>query len=96
MNTASLDEKGVVVACPNCGRRNRIHNEQLNKAIRCGNCKKDIPGVNVPVDVQTEEVAAAHHLVDGEVRREQACRSRRHTIGVRRRGVAAQHDAVAS
>jgi thioredoxin 2 len=54
MNTASLDEKGVVVACPNSGRRNRIHYEQLNKAIRCGNCKKDIPGVNVPVDVQAE------------------------------------------
>lgn len=56
MNTASLDEKGVVVACSNCGRRNRIHYEQLNKAIRCGNCKKDISGVNVPVDVQAEEL----------------------------------------
>lgn len=56
MNTASLDEKGVVIACPNCGRRNRIHYEQLNKAIRCGNCKKDIPGVNVPMDVQAEEL----------------------------------------
>ncbi|MDB6020559.1 MAG: trxA 2 [Pedosphaera sp.] len=55
MNTANLDDKGVLVTCPNCGRRNRIHYEQLNRATRCGNCKHPIPGVDVPVDVGREE-----------------------------------------
>jgi thioredoxin 2 len=54
MSTAKLDDKGVVVACPHCGQRNRIQYERLNQAVRCGKCKSDIPGVNVPVDVDGE------------------------------------------
>ncbi len=55
MNTAKLDDNGVVVACPNCGQRNRIHYERLNQSVRCGKCKTGIPGVSVPVEVDTEE-----------------------------------------
>lgn len=55
MNTAKLDDNGVVVACPNCGQRNRIHYERLNQAVRCGKCKTNIPGVDAPVDVDNEE-----------------------------------------
>lgn len=55
MNVASLDEKGVVIACGNCGQRNRIHFEQLDGAIRCGKCRQDIAGVDVPVEVDSEE-----------------------------------------
>ncbi|MDB6123823.1 MAG: trxA 2 [Pedosphaera sp.] len=52
---AKLDENGVVLACPNCGQRNRIRYEHLNQAARCGKCKTTIPGVNVPIEVDSEE-----------------------------------------
>ena|SRR5579883_572302 len=55
MNTATLDDKGVVVACAKCGQRNRIRHEQLHQTIRCGHCKADIPGVDLPVDVDSGE-----------------------------------------
>jgi thioredoxin 2 len=55
MNTARLDDNGVVVACPNCGQRNRIQYEHLSQAVRCGKCKTNIPGVAVPVEVDSEE-----------------------------------------
>ncbi len=54
MNTAMLDDNGVVVACPNCGQRNRIHYEHLNQPARCGKCKTEMPGVAVPVEVGSE------------------------------------------
>ncbi|MDB6110186.1 MAG: trxA 2 [Pedosphaera sp.] len=55
MSTATLDDKGVVMACAHCGQRNRIPYERLNQAVRCGKCKTDIPGVNAPVDVDSED-----------------------------------------
>ncbi|MDB6065569.1 MAG: trxA 2 [Pedosphaera sp.] len=55
MNTANLDDNGVVVACPNCGQRNRIRYEQLHQTVRCGKCKTEIHGVNVPIAIDGEE-----------------------------------------
>ncbi len=55
MNASKLDDNGVVVACPQCGTRNRIQFERLNQTVRCGKCKSDLPGVNTPVDVDSEE-----------------------------------------
>jgi thioredoxin 2 len=65
MNTASLDDNGVVIACGNCGQRNRIHYGQLDRAIRCGHCKQPIAGVDVPVEVDNEEHFEA--LIHGSV-----------------------------
>jgi thioredoxin 2 len=58
MSTTKLDENGVVVACPQCGQRNRIQYERLNQTVRCGKCKSEIPGATTPVDVASEELAA--------------------------------------
>lgn len=63
MNGATLDDKGVVVACSNCGRRNRIQYAQLGETIRCGNCKNALGGVNMPVEADSEE--HFHALVNG-------------------------------
>ncbi len=52
--TTTLDDNGVVTACPNCGQRNRIQYERLNHGARCGKCKTEIPGVAVPVEVASE------------------------------------------
>ena len=54
MNTSKLDDKGVILACPNCEQRNRIHYEHLDQPARCGNCKTTIPGVSTPLDVDSE------------------------------------------
>lgn len=55
MNTATLDENGIIEACPNCGQRNRVQYERLNHAARCGKCKTEIPGLSIPVDVGRED-----------------------------------------
>jgi len=55
MNSAQLDDNGVVVACPQCHQRNRIAFERLNQPLRCGKCKSAIPGVATPVEVDTEQ-----------------------------------------
>jgi thioredoxin 2 len=55
MGSAQLNDSGVVVACPHCGQKNRIQYERLDKAVRCGQCKSDIPGIAAPLDVDSEE-----------------------------------------
>src|SRR5512138_496156 len=57
----NLDERGLVVACPNCGQRNRVPFEQARHATRCGKCKTELPFVSQPVEVETE--AQFHALV---------------------------------
>ena len=51
----SLDDRGVVVACPSCGKRNRLGYGSLGKTTRCGHCKADIPSPSAP----TEATSAA-------------------------------------
>ncbi|SRR5581483_2505950 len=55
MSSAQLDDKGVVVSCQHCGQRNRIQYERLNQPLRCGKCKSSIPGVAMPIDVDSEQ-----------------------------------------
>jgi thioredoxin 2 len=55
MNASKLDDNGVVVACPHCGQRNRIHYEQLNQTTRCGKCKAEIQAGNAPIQIEGEE-----------------------------------------
>jgi thioredoxin 2 len=48
-----LDERGVVVSCPSCGRGNRLAYATLDKQTRCGHCKNAVTPPAVPVDVPT-------------------------------------------
>lgn len=45
------DDRGVVVACPACGQKNRLTYDRLSEPNRCGKCKQDLPKVASPVDV---------------------------------------------
>ena len=54
MATTTVDDKGVVVACTNCGRKNRIPYGRLGEAGQCGNCQNELPPPSVPMDVDTE------------------------------------------
>ena len=47
----TLDSRGLVRACPHCGRRNRLLYERLGLAFRCSQCHQDLPAPAEPIDV---------------------------------------------
>ncbi len=51
LNPIDCDEKGLLVACPQCGKRNRMTYERLGLAFRCGNCHTELAAPNEPVEV---------------------------------------------
>lgn len=55
MATLDLDDRGMVVACSHCGRKNRVRYERLGEAVRCAQCKTDLAGTSTPLEVQTFE-----------------------------------------
>jgi len=58
-----IDERGVLVQCPNCGTRNRLPFTSLEKRIRCGQCKNELPPLDTPVEIgSTEQFRAVSSL----------------------------------
>jgi len=53
MQTPGLDDRGVVVTCPACGKKNRLTYERLGAPTRCGQCKQPLPPLSTPVEVPT-------------------------------------------
>ena len=53
MSTLRTDDKGIVIACPKCGKKNRIAFDRVNQAARCAQCHADLPSPAEPVDVAT-------------------------------------------
>ncbi len=53
MAKPTLDEKGVVAACPHCGQKNRIPYARLSETGACGQCHADLAAPNVPLDINT-------------------------------------------
>jgi thioredoxin 2 len=51
MAAARLDDRGVVMSCPSCGKANRIGFGSLDKTAKCGQCHAAMPPVSVPVEV---------------------------------------------
>jgi thioredoxin 2 len=49
-----LDEHGILINCPKCGRRNRMRYEGLGKVFRCGQCHSELQPIGEPVDVQND------------------------------------------
>ncbi len=54
MSKPTLDEKGIVIACANCGKKNRIPSARLAETGTCGHCQSALPPVAAPVDINTE------------------------------------------
>ena len=56
--SASLiaDAAGIVVACPGCGKRNRLAYGRITAHTRCGACRVDLPKPATPVDVVSAAV----------------------------------------
>jgi thioredoxin 2 len=51
MATLQLDDKGVLTACSNCGRLNRVAYDKLGHPARCGQCKQDVHPEAMPLEV---------------------------------------------
>ncbi len=50
------DARGLLLNCPNCGRRNRATYERLGETFRCGSCHTDLPTASEPVEIPSEAV----------------------------------------
>src|SRR6266850_286965 len=49
----NLDDRGVVVACGQCGQKNRFAYERLAETVRCGKCKTILPAPAAPIDMDS-------------------------------------------
>ena len=56
MNTVEPDDRGVVLACPRCGQRNRLIYEHLGQRFRCGKCRTELRSPAEPIEVKNEAV----------------------------------------
>jgi thioredoxin 2 len=56
VNTIEADERGLLLACPNCGKRNRMKYEGLGRTFRCGQCKNELAPPNEPIDIRSDVV----------------------------------------
>jgi thioredoxin 2 len=63
MSTPTLDDRGVVAACSNCGQKVRTAYERLGETVRCPRCKQDVPPPGDPVEIES---AAAFDALTGD------------------------------
>ena len=54
MATGNIDEKGVLLACPSCGQRNRLAWGRLDVQGRCASCKQTLGRSSLPLAVTTQ------------------------------------------
>ena len=51
MSGLQLEEKGVLTACPACGKTNRLPYRALDRETRCGQCRAALPAPAAPIEV---------------------------------------------
>jgi thioredoxin 2 len=51
MGSSTLDDRGVVTACPGCGQKVRTAFDRLGGTVRCPKCKADVRPPGEPIDV---------------------------------------------
>jgi thioredoxin 2 len=54
MSALNTDDRGVIVACGNCGQKNRTPYAKLNETGQCGKCQSPLPPPALPVDLASE------------------------------------------
>jgi thioredoxin 2 len=47
-----FDDRGIVVACPSCGKNNRLQYERLGDPVRCGSCQHGLAPPAAPVEIR--------------------------------------------
>jgi thioredoxin 2 len=56
MSNLRSDERGVITACPSCGKPNRIAFSGLDRAARCAQCQAGLAAPAAPVEVANSRV----------------------------------------
>jgi len=56
ISMSELDDRGILLNCPKCGRRNRMRYEGLGQTFHCAHCKNDLPPLSEPVDARSDLV----------------------------------------
>src|SRR5882757_8397661 len=51
--TVQLDDRGVIVECAGCGKKNRLAYERLGDSVQCGQCKQPIKTPAEPIEVHS-------------------------------------------
>jgi len=46
-----FDDRGIIVTCTHCGKKNRLAFDKLGEPVRCGQCKNPLPSLNMPIEV---------------------------------------------
>lgn len=54
-----VDGRGLVVSCPNCGKRNRMLYERLGQTFRCAECHNELPPPSEPIEIRDERTFEA-------------------------------------
>lgn len=54
MSIIQMDQVGLVLNCPQCGRRNRMAYGSLGQTFRCGHCRAELPPPGAPIDIKEE------------------------------------------
>jgi thioredoxin 2 len=52
----TLDDRGILVSCPVCGRRNRLRYDVLDRRQRCGGCQRELPPPAGPVALDDDQL----------------------------------------
>jgi thioredoxin 2 len=52
MASIDFDDRGLVVACAACGKKNRLAYERLGDAVRCGQCKEPLTAPAAPIEIE--------------------------------------------
>src|SRR5262245_34377023 len=53
MSDTQLDDRGVIVTCGNCQRKNRLAYARLDEEVRCAQCKELLTPPSEPIEVAT-------------------------------------------
>ena len=51
--TLELDDRGIVVSCTSCGKKNRLAYARLGQAVRCGQCRQPLTAPGVPIELHS-------------------------------------------
>lgn len=61
MSATILDDRGVVLACPQCGQKNRLPYEHMGEEGICGRCHTALPPPSLPLEL--DQTARFDHLI---------------------------------
>jgi len=51
---SSIDAKGILSVCPQCGQKNRTPFMHVGQRGRCGKCKEPLPPLSSPIEIDTK------------------------------------------